>query len=148
MTVDKMSDGRREVFLYLLFGGFTVLVSWASYAVFVWFGLELNVSNILSWICAVSFAFVVNKWFVFENRSTEKRTVMRELGSFFGARVLTGIIAITLFPILLHFGMDGELFGTAGLQARIVTSLVEIVLNWVFSKYLIFTEKRQKDPEQ
>lgn len=136
-----MTEGQREAFLYILFGGFTVLVSWVSYAAFVWIGLELNVSNILSWICAVLFAFVVNKWFVFENRSTEPKVVVKELGSFFSARILTGVIAIILFPVLLAMGMDGDLFGVDGFPARIVTSLVEIAMNWVFSKYMIFTKR-------
>jgi len=141
MTDKVTTNERREAFLYILFGAFTVLVSWASYAVFVWMGLELNVSNILSWICAVLFAFVVNKWFVFECRSKEPKVVIRELGSFFSARVLTGVIAIIMFPVLLAMGMDGALFGVDGFPARIVTSIVEIALNWVFSKYLIFTKK-------
>ena len=143
----NMTENQREAFLYVLFGGFTVIVSWLSYAAFVWMDLELNVSNILSWICAVLFAFVVNKWFVFENRSTEPKVVLKEMGSFFSARIFTGIIAIVLFPILLAIGMDGSLFGVDGFPARIITSLVEIALNWVFSKYLIFTKKTTKADE-
>ena len=141
MTIKKMIDDHREAFLYVVFGAFTVLVSWASYALFVWMGMELNVSNILSWICAVIFAFVVNKWFVFESRSTETTVVAKELSSFFGARIFTGIVAFVLFPVLLFIGMDGGLFGIDGFPARITTSFVEIVLNWVFSKYLIFARK-------
>ena len=152
MTIKKMIDDHREAFLYLVFGAFTVLVSWASYALFVWMGMELNVSNILSWICAVIFAFVVNKWFVFESRSTETTVVAKELSSFFGARIFTGIVAFVLFPVLLFIGMDGGLFGIDGFPARITTSFVEIVLNWVFSKYLIFARKttdteKTEDPD-
>jgi len=141
MDVSKTYNDHREAFLYIIFGGFTVLVSWASYAVFVWLGIDLNVSNIASWICAVLFAFVVNKWFVFESRSTEKKLVAKELGSFFGARIVTGIIAALLFPALLYAGMNGSLFGVEGFPARVITSIVEIALNWVFSKYMIFTKK-------
>jgi putative flippase GtrA len=144
MAIKKTIDDHREAFLYLVFGAFTVLVSWASYAVFVWIGLELNVSNILSWVCAVLFAFVVNKWFVFENRSKEPSVVIKELGSFVSARIFTGIVAFVLFPVLLAVGMDGGLFGIEGFPARIVTSLVEIALNWIFSKYMIFTKKTAK----
>jgi len=142
MSIKKMIEDHREAFLYVVFGAFTVLVSWASYALFVWMGIELNISNIASWICAVFFAFVVNKWFVFESRSTEPTVVAKELSSFFGARIFTGILAFVLFPVLLFIGMDGGLFGVDGFPARIVTSLVEIALNWVFSKYLIFVKKK------
>lgn len=137
-------DRHREAVLYVIFGGFTTLVTWASYAIFVWFGMDLNLSNILSWVCGVLFAFAVNKWFVFSCRSTELRVIVRELGSFFGARIFTGIIAFILFPILLAFGID-YLFGVEGFYAKAITSVIEIALNYVFSKYLIFTKKTVKE---
>ena len=92
----------KEVILYLIFGVLTTVVNWLAYAAFVWIGLDINVSNILSWIVGVSFAFVVNKWYVFESRSLESRKVIKEFGSFVGARIFTGIIAILLFPLLYN----------------------------------------------
>ena len=126
----------KEVILYLIFGVLTTVVNWLAYAAFVWIGLDINVSNILSWIVGVSFA--VNKWYVFESRSLESRKVIKEFGSFVGARIFTGIIAILLFPLLYNIGLNQSLFGTDGFLAKIVTSVIEIVLNWIFSKYLIF----------
>ena len=128
----------KEVILYLIFGVLTTVVNWLAYAAFVWIGLDINVSNILSWVVGVSFAFVVNKWYVFESRSLESRKVIKEFGSFVGARIFTGIIAILLFPLLYNIGLNQSLFGTDGFLAKIVTSVIEIVLNWIFSKYLIF----------
>jgi putative flippase GtrA len=151
--IRKTYEDHKEAILYVWFGGFTVLVSWLTYSLFiVWFGadgdiseIDKNLSNILSWFCGVLFAFVVNKWFVFTCRSTEPRVVVRELGTFFGARIFTGAIAFVLFPALLAVGMDGSLFGISGFPAKIITSLIEIVLNWVFSKYFIFTKKTVKE---
>lgn len=149
----------REIISYIFWGGLTTVVSWITYALFVWvfetvdfsgfslFGFNidyLNISNVLSWICAVSFAFVANKWFVFRSRSTTVKIVLFELVSFFGARIFTGVIAIVLFPILYNLGLNQSLLGTDGLPAKIVTSIIEIVLNWVFSKYLIFSHKSDK----
>ena len=128
----------KEVILYLIFGVLTTVVNWLAYAAFVWIGLDINVSNILSWIVGVSFAFVVNKWYVFESRSLDSRKVIKEFCSFVGARIFTGIIAILLFPLLYNIGLNQSLFGTDGFLAKIVTSVIEIVLNWIFSKYLIF----------
>jgi putative flippase GtrA len=141
MGFKEIFGNHREAVLYVFFGMFTVLVSLGSYAVFVWLGVELVVSNILSWVCAVLFAFTVNKWFVFESRSKSPAVVARELGSFIGARIFTFVVAVITFPILLAYGFDGYIFGVEGAPARTVTSLVEIVLNYVLSKYLIFTKK-------
>ena len=144
-NVGKMYEDHKEAALYVVFGGFTTIVTLATYALFVWFGMDIIVSNILSWVCGVLFAFVVNKWFVFSCRSKKPSVVLRELGSFFGARIFTGVVAFVLFPILLMVGMDGALFGIDGFPAKIVTSLIEIALNWIFSKYYIFTKKTPRE---
>ncbi len=133
----------REGILYLVYGAGTVLVSWATYAVFVRMGIDINISNILSWICAVSFAFVTNKWFVFRCRSLEKVVIAKELSSFFLFRIVTGIIAAVLFPILVHVGLDQSLFGVEALIARIAVSIIEIVLNYVASKFIVFRKKKE-----
>jgi len=138
-----MFTKHREGILYLIFGGFTVLVSWATYAIFVWSGIEINISNILSWVCAVLFAFVTNKWMVFRSRSLEKKVVVKEAGSFLFFRIITGIIAIIAFPILYGLGMNQSLFGIDGLIARIAVSMIEIALNYLASKFVVFREKKE-----
>ena len=134
----------REAIAYVFFGGLTTIVGWVAYALFVNIGIELNLSNILSWVCGVTFAFVVNKWFVFQSKSVEKKTVLRELGSFFGSRIFTGVIAWVLFPILLWAGIDQTFFGTEGFIAKVITSIIEIILNWVLSEYFVFKKERSE----
>ncbi|MBR2255550.1 MAG: hypothetical protein IJ856_07090 [Candidatus Methanomethylophilaceae archaeon] len=50
-------------------------------------------------------------------------------------------MAWLLFPVLLYIGMDQVLFGTPGMVAKIVVTVVEVALNWVISKYVVFTQK-------
>lgn len=148
----------REAILYVFWGAFTTLVTLASYALFVRaFNVDPNISNILSWVCGVTFAFVVNKWLVFESRTTKARILLWELGSFFSSRIFTGIIAFILFPILndwmglsaivLDFGFLSILFGTSGMLAKIITSVVEIILNWILSKYVVFKKGASQKTE-
>lgn len=148
----------REAILYVFWGAFTTLVTLASYALFVRaFNVDPNISNILSWVCGVTFAFVVNKWLVFESRTTKARILLWELGSFFSSRIFTGIVAFILFPILndwmglsaivLDFGFLSILFGTSGMLAKIITSVVEIVLNWILSKYVVFKKGASQTTE-
>lgn len=136
-------DEHREAVLYLFFGGLTTLVSWLTYTLFVWVGLEINASNIASWFCAVVFAFVVNKWFVFESKSLEKVGVIKELGMFFGARIFTGVLSWIIFPVLVMFGLGMTVLGTEGLVAKIIVTVIEVALNWVFSNYYIFKKKEE-----
>lgn len=141
---NEIMTKHKEAILYIICGGLTTLVTWGTYAVFVNLGMEINAANILSWICGVLFAFVVNKWIVFSSRSVKAGVIVKELGSFFGARIFTGIIAIVLFPILYGLGLNQSLFGTDGFLAKIVTSVLEIALNWIFSKYYIFKHASEK----
>ncbi|MDR1954679.1 MAG: GtrA family protein [Candidatus Methanoplasma sp.] len=130
--------------LYLIFGACTVVVSWLSYALFVWSGIDVSISNVLSWICAVSFAFVVNKWFVFLSRSTEKRVLVKEISSFFLLRMLTGFVRIAAFPILYYsFGLSDPLFGVNGFAAVIIITVIEVALNYFASKFIVFRQKKE-----
>ena len=136
--VTDMYTKYREPLLYVIFGGLTTLVTWASYAAFIFLGMELNLSNILSWVFGVTFAFVVNKWYVFGSKSLERIKVINELVLFIGSRIFTGVIAWVLFPILIWAGLDQTIMGTEGMLAKIAVSVIEIVLNWVLSKYMVF----------
>ncbi len=148
----------REAILYVFWGAFTTLVTLASYALFVRaFRIDPNISNILSWVCGVAFAFVVNKWLVFGSKTLKARTVLWELGSFFSSRIFTGIVAFILFPVLndwmglgainIDFGFLSILFATSGMLAKIITSVVEIVLNWILSKYVVFKKGAAESAE-
>lgn len=153
--VTRMMRDHREAMLYIITGGFTTLVNYAAYGAFVWCNIDPTISNVLSWFVSVSFAFVVNKWIVFESRSLESRKVTAELVEFFGARVLTLIVSAVLFAVLFdHLGSEmgvhiltDELFGIRGSEGyvtKLITSFVEIVLNWVLSKYWVFRKAKSE----
>ena len=57
-----------EIILYLIFGFLTTVVNWGAYTILVMCGVEINISNIISWIIGVLFAFTVNKWYVFKSK--------------------------------------------------------------------------------
>lgn len=146
ISIRNLLPSHREGILYIICGGFTTLISWGSYAAFVWMDIAPAISNVMSWVVSVSFAFVVNKWVVFESKTLETKTVAEEAGFFFGARVFTMAIAAVLFYLMyniagLELGVSlftCSVFGAEGMITRIITSVVEIALNWVFSKYIVF----------
>ena len=132
-----------EAIRYLFFGVLNVMITWAAYAVFVVVDVDPSISNMLSWICGVLFAFFVNKWFVFGCKSLQKLTLLRELASFTGARLFTGVIAIVGFPILYEIGFDSAFMGIDGFMAKMTVTAIEVVLNYFLSKYYIF----KKNPD-
>ena len=141
-TLKNLYFKHKEIINYLLFGGMTTVVSWGTYSLFVKaIGMSVGVGNILSWICAVLFAFVTNKLFVFESKTWQPATALREFVSFIGARLATGVIEWFGVPYFSTHGLTHPLFGVKGLLANVVVSIVVIILNYIFSKFLVFIKK-------
>lgn len=146
----------REVILYLFFGALTTLVSlvtfWlpdklfaaAGYQGVVHYvtGSEKNYAyieaNVISWICAVLFAFVTNKRFVFDSKDTDKKTVLRELATFVGGRLTTLLVdmgLMVLFVTALSF---------PNMIAKIIVQVVIVLLNYVISKWIVFRKPENR----
>lgn len=134
----------REIFLYIVFGVLTTAVNFGVYTVLVHFvGLSITVSNAVAWVAGVLFAFVTNKLFVFESRSFRLGTLVREFLSFVAARAATGVLEIFGVPALVKLGLDQTILGVKGAVSKAVVSVAVIILNYVFSKLLIFRKKKQ-----
>lgn len=129
----------REIVSYLIFGGMTTVVSWITYALFVGgFGMPVNGGNILSWLCAVTFAYVTNKLWVFQSKSWAWPKWLKEAAAFFAGRIFSGLVEIGGLPLLVKLGLDQALFGIEGFAAKLVISVVVIILNYILSKFLAF----------
>ncbi len=139
----KLFEKYREIIMYLIFGVLTTLVSLLSYSLFVsLLSLSITAASALSWVISVTFAFVTNKLFVFLSRSREKKTVLKELVSFFLARGISGVVEIFLPELLFKVGLSFSLFGVKGLFAKIIVNVIVIILNYIFSKLWVFKKGR------
>ena len=129
----------KEILVYLIFGVLTTIVSWSTYALFVsLLYLSIEVSNTLSWVCAVLFAFVTNKFFVFESKNKNLKTIFKEFLTFVSSRFLTGAIEIFSVPILVNIGLGATIFGIDGMVAKVLVSVIVVILNYIFSKLIVF----------
>ena len=136
----------RETVTYLIFGVLTTLVDWGVF----WVGKRLLgeswvlLINAVAFVAAASFAYVTNKLWVFESRSWAPEVLKREIPMFFGARIFSFLFTeagLWLARDLLHAG-DLSFWKLDGLDlAKAFLSIVVVVLNYVFSKLLIFRKK-------
>ena len=132
----------KEGILYLIFGGLTTLISILSFWLFsLMLGEEKYLlSNFLSWVLAVIFAFVTNKTLVFGSKKTDKSTLLREGLEFLGARVFSlGLEEGGLWLLLDAFGM--ALLPSGDLIAKVIMSVIVILVNYFLSKFIIFKKK-------
>lgn len=159
----------KEIIMYIIFGVLTTLVNWVVYTVlikifggaaesetvmFALFGKDITmkifyifIANFVAWVAGVVFAFVTNKIWVFESKSWRFGLVMKELWLFVAARLLTGVLEWFGVPALVAAGLDQPLFGIDGFLAKVIVSVIVVILNYVFSKLIIFRKKKDQTVE-
>ena len=132
----------REQINYLIVGGLTTAVSLGTYYLCtVTFlnpadPLQLQAANVISWICAVTFAYFTNRSFVFQSRDSNR---LGEAFRFFASRVST---------LLMEAGLMWVGVSALGVNDRIMKLLTQvaiIIANYVLSKLLVFRKKDRQD---
>ena len=103
--MEKLKEQYGEIIRYLVVGVMTTVVSLAVYYGLVSTvldpknALQLQAANVISWVAAVSFAYVANKLVVFRSRGGN---VLREAASFFAASLsVTVTVNVVPSPFLL-----------------------------------------------
>lgn len=142
MSINSLFKKYKDIILYIIFGIATTVINFAVYTVLVkFFSQDMTLSNLISWVISVSFAFITNKIYVFSSRSFKAKTLFKEFVSFYSSRIITGIIEIVFPTVLFHLGLDFELFGIKGFVAKAIVNVIVIILNYVFSKVFVFKSK-------
>lgn len=122
----------RELVLYVVFGTFTFLVNIVTYFLFESvMGINYLVSNVLAWFFSVLFAYITNRRWVFESKSPN---ILKEMSLFFGGRIFSGVVDTVLMYLFIDVLVLGNTF------SKIVVQIIVIVLNYVFSKLIVFKD--------
>ena len=97
--------------------------------------IELQIANVISWISACTFAYFTNRKWVFENK--EKANI-KEASKFYLSRVSTLLIDMALmFIFVTKLGVNDKIM-------KLVVQVVVTILNYVFSKFIVFREKKNE----
>ncbi len=148
----------KETVTYLIFGVLTTVVNFGVFKLFDLiftrsFSVDLTLlTNFIAWVLSVAFAYVTNKLFVFESKSWSRRVLAKEIPSFVGARVFSlGVESLGLLIFIKWLGFDSyvlEVFPGFALGGKMLTkialSVIIVVMNYVFSKFVIFGRKENK----
>lgn len=101
---------------------------------------KLFFSNIAAWVAGVIVAFITNKIWVFESKN-KSTAVVKEFALFVGSRLITGCLEWFGLPLLIVLGMNATLFGIEGFTAKVIISVAVVILNYVFSKLIVFKKR-------
>lgn len=133
--MEKIKDlisTNKTIILFCFWGVMTTAVNLVIYRVCELMMMGTMLATFIAWIGAVTFAFVVNKQFVFESRSWEINKVLSEASSFYGGRTGTGILEmIGMYIFVERMGFDG-------LMMKIILSVIITIINYLFGSLLVF----------
>ena len=149
-TFEPFYKAHKEVLLYLFFGGLTTVVSVIFFAIpmnmldlgegkLLGFTIDYDVtiSNVISWICAVTFAYATNRTWVFEDKAHGAKPVALECAAFFAGRLFTLVVETLLLNVMTTTLKMQEII------AKIIVSIVTIILNYIISKLFVFKKEKE-----
>ena len=130
----------KEFWNYLICGGLATVLNIGVFTVLNFFlGVELyQVSNVISILAAVFFQYFTNRFFVFERKEQTRKEVWSEFVKFMSARAVTALLDIGIMFVGVSLSLINEII------MKIFTQVVVIILNYIFSKFLVFTSKKVK----
>ncbi|MFD0897519.1 GtrA family protein [Loigolactobacillus binensis] len=124
---------------YIVFG---VLTTAVNLGVFWLASSQLHLyyllANLLAWFLSVVFAFFTNKYFVFKSRTVGLLPFLKEFLLFLWMRVLSGVFDMGSMFVMVSVLKINDVF------AKILTQFVIVILNYTFSKAVIFKERGAK----
>ena len=131
----------REIIVYLIVGGITTVIAWA--AKFIWnFAFydgtafptvtQNFILSMVNWIAGVAAAYPMNRRWVFQSNNPK---IFAELTSFVSSRIATLILDIVVMQVLVLIGVNMYV-------ATIISAILVIIGNYVFSKFFVFKNKK------
>ena len=122
----------RETVTYLVAGVLTTILNIVVFKGCNLIGIQYLISNVIAWVVAVIFAFVVNKLYVFQSKSCEGAVVQKEFAAFISCRLLSLAFDMAFMVITVSYlQMNEDL-------AKILSNFFVVVMNYVASKLFIF----------
>lgn len=128
--IKNLITKNKQIILYLVFGGLTTLINIISYFLCTKiFNINWQISNIVAWVLAVLFAYVTNKFLVFESKN---KKVFKEVIYFFVFRLISLIMDMGFMYLFL------DLINLNDMISKLIVQLLIIIINYIFSKFIIF----------
>lgn len=122
-----------SVVRYVFFGGCTTMVNLISFYILRTLHVELTIANVISIILAILFAYVVNSKFVFQDKCETLKDHVQPFCKFISARLVTMVIEVGGVWLLVEVLHMNDMLG------KFLTQFIVLALNYVFSKFFVFT---------
>lgn len=139
-TAKSVFERFRYIIAYLFFGACSMVANLVAYYIcYQTLGISNIFSTAIAWFVAVLFAFITNKLWVFESKSFGPNVIVRELVSFFGCRVATGLLDLCIMFVSVDCFAQNEMLW------KTIANVVVIVLNYASSRLIVFRVGKDKE---
>ena len=125
----------RELLSYLFFGVLTTVVNYVSYLLLAPFFGTTTIPTAIAWVLSVAFAYLTNRRWVFRSQAKGAAAVLREAGSFVGARLISGVIDVGIMWVF------ADRLGINVKQVTLASNVFVVIFNYIASKLIIFRKK-------
>lgn len=125
----------RELLSYLFFGVLTTVVNYVSYLLLAPFFGTTTIPTAIAWVLSVAFAYLTNRRWVFRSQAKGAAAILREAGSFVGARLISGVIDVGIMWVFAdRLGFNDKL-------VKLASNVFVVIFNYIASKLIIFRKK-------
>lgn len=126
---------KKEILNYLICGAGTTFINIGSYAFFAGIlAAGFKTSTVFAGIISILFAFVANKFFVFNSMNKTFPVISRELGSFLLSRTISfGLDYFSMVSLVEVLRLDD-------MASKIMSNFLVILFNFLASKFFVFRQ--------
>lgn len=126
----------REGITYLISGGIATFLNIGVFALLTYmFKINYGISNIIAIIVSIIFQYISNKFIVFESKRNTFKENVKEFVSFISCRAITMIMDQAMMTIGV------EKLGINELVMKVIVNIIVIIVNYIFSKLIVFKKK-------
>lgn len=123
----------KETILYVIFGVLTTIVNLIAYYLFSnIININYLISNAIAWIISVVFAYITNKFFVFNSSYINKDVIIEEFIKFMNCRLISGLSEVVLLFLFVDLLLMNDIV------AKLIIGVLVALINFIFSKVFIF----------
>lgn len=128
-----------EIAAYGIIGVLTTIIDYGVYWLLVnILAVNYIIANIAAWVTAVTFAFPMNKVFVFKSRKWSLDLVKSECVTFISSRMITGILETLLLYLLVDIVELNKNY------AKIIALIIFTITNYLIGKFVVFNPNNRK----
>lgn len=122
----------QEFARYIIGGGIITLINIFLYTILVFLKIKIHWANLIALIVAKVLGYFINKYYVYQSRDKDIRSMGKEAGKYIIARGFTGILDYFATVILIE-----AYYYPKYLTKYVITAIV-IILNYILGKYFVF----------